>query len=141
VYLTQEKVGLGKSAMEASIRLVRVIQEIRAEINRLESENHALCERLTSVRQTASSSGRESEDEREEAAACDQSLGTLSGDVPIESAPAVQEHQGTEQMWLFWAMLTFPRISQITDLLGYSNNIIISCLQCLLPPSRIILNP
>uniref|UniRef100_A0A8C6HDB4 Predicted gene 45261 n=1 Tax=Mus spicilegus TaxID=10103 RepID=A0A8C6HDB4_MUSSI len=80
--------------MEASIQLVRVIQEMRAEINRLESENHALFERLTSVRQTASSSGRESEDEREEAAACDQSLGTLSGDVPIESAPAVQEHQG-----------------------------------------------
>ncbi|XP_031224856.1 putative coiled-coil domain-containing protein 195 [Mastomys coucha] len=67
---------------------------MRAEINRLENENHALRVKLTSRSQTASSSGRESEDEREEVAACDQSPGTLPGDIPTDSAPAVQEHQG-----------------------------------------------
>nr|XP_034377912.1 putative coiled-coil domain-containing protein 195 [Arvicanthis niloticus] len=80
--------------MEASIQLVRVIQEMRAEINRLEDENHALRVKLTSISQPASSSGRESEDEREEAAARDQSPRTVPGDIPIDSAPAVQEHQG-----------------------------------------------
>ena len=90
--------------MEASIQLVRVIQEMRAEINRLEFENHALRVKLASISQTASSSGRQSEDEREEAVACDQSPGTFPGGIPIDSAPAVKEHQGTKHMWLFWAI-------------------------------------
>lgn len=115
--------------MEASIHLRRVIQEMRAEINRLEKENHALRVKLTSISQTTSSSGRESEGEREEAV-CDQSSGSLPGDRPMNSAPAVQEYQGTEHMWFFWATFTFSSLSQMTGLLGYSNNIIIWYLQC-----------
>ncbi|XP_032755652.1 putative coiled-coil domain-containing protein 195 [Rattus rattus] len=79
--------------MEASIHLRRVIQEMWAEINRLEKENHALRVKLTSISQTTSSSGRESEGEREEAV-CGQSSGSLPGDRPMNSAPAVQEYQG-----------------------------------------------
>ncbi|XP_063123878.1 putative coiled-coil domain-containing protein 195 [Rattus norvegicus] len=79
--------------METSIHLRRVIQEMRAEINRLEKENHALRVKLTSISQTASSSGRKSEGEREEAV-CDQSSGSLPGDRPMNSAPVVQEYQG-----------------------------------------------
>ncbi|XP_036028912.1 putative coiled-coil domain-containing protein 195 [Onychomys torridus] len=76
--------------MEASIQLMQVIQEMRAEINRLQKENHALRVKLTSSSQTASGSERESEDKREEAV-YGQSLGALPGGIPTGSTPAVQE--------------------------------------------------
>ncbi|XP_052606564.1 putative coiled-coil domain-containing protein 195 [Peromyscus californicus insignis] len=76
--------------MEASIQLLQVIQEMRAEINRLQKENHALRVKLTSNSQTASGSERESEDEREEAV-YGQSPGALPGGIPTGSTPAVQE--------------------------------------------------
>ncbi|KAL1770516.1 hypothetical protein HispidOSU_000059 [Sigmodon hispidus] len=70
--------------MEASIQLMQVIQEMRAEINRLEKENHTLRVKLTSVIQTASGSRRESEDDG-------QSPEALPGGIPTDSTPAVQE--------------------------------------------------
>lgn len=113
--------------MEASIHLMQVIQEMRAEINRLEEENHALRVKLTSVSQTASGSEKESGDEREEAE-YQQAPGALPHSVPTDSPAAVQE-QGTEHMWLFWAMLMFSNISQMTDLLGCYNKFIVWHLQ------------
>lgn len=82
--------------MEASIQPMQVIQEMRAEINRLEEENHALRVKLTSISQTASGSEKESGNEREEAE-YGQTLGSLPHGVPNDSPPAVQE-QGTEHM-------------------------------------------
>ncbi|XP_060223823.1 putative coiled-coil domain-containing protein 195 [Meriones unguiculatus] len=79
--------------MDPSTRLTQIIQEMRVEINRLEKENHDLRVKLISISQTATSSGRESEDEMEEGA-CGQSPGTIHGGVPVDSTPAVQEHQG-----------------------------------------------
>ncbi|KAK7806738.1 hypothetical protein U0070_003917 [Myodes glareolus] len=76
--------------MEASIHLMQVIQEMRAEINRLEEENHALRVKLTSVSQTASGSEKESGDEREEAE-YQQAPGALPHSVPTDSPAAVQE--------------------------------------------------
>lgn len=113
--------------MEASIHLMQVIQEMRAEINRLEEENHALRVKLTSIGQTASGSEKESGDEREEAE-YQQAPGALPHGVPTDSPAAVQE-QGTEHMWLFWATLMFSNISQMTDLLGCYNKFIVWHLQ------------
>ncbi|XP_051010498.1 putative coiled-coil domain-containing protein 195 [Acomys russatus] len=79
--------------MDPSIQLMQVIQEMRVEINRLEKENHALRVQLTSTSQPAPSSGRESEDEREEAAS-GPPPGTLPGGIPVDSTPAVPKHQG-----------------------------------------------
>uniref|UniRef100_A0A2K6LUW9 Coiled-coil domain containing 195 n=2 Tax=Rhinopithecus TaxID=542827 RepID=A0A2K6LUW9_RHIBE len=79
--------------MEANIQLVRVIQEMRAEIHKLEKENQALRMKLTASSQKASGSGGESGDEREEEAP-GQSPATLQGAVSPDAAPAVQEHQG-----------------------------------------------
>lgn len=109
--------------MEASIQLMQVIQEMRAEINRLQKENHALRVKLTSNSQTASGSERESEDEREEAV-YGQSPGALPGGIPTGSTPAVQE-QGTGACVVLRATLTFSSISQMTDLLGCYNKFII----------------
>ncbi|XP_055472465.1 putative coiled-coil domain-containing protein 195 [Psammomys obesus] len=79
--------------MDPSTRLMQIIKEMRVEINRLEKENHDLRVKLTSISQTATSSGRESGDETEEAA-CGQCPGTIHGGVPVDSTPAVQEQQG-----------------------------------------------
>ncbi|CAO2625165.1 Putative coiled-coil domain-containing protein 195 [Lemmus lemmus] len=76
--------------MEASIQLMQVIQEMRAEINRLEEENYALRVKLTSVNQTALGSEKESGDERGEAE-YGQTQGALPHGVPTDSPSAVQE--------------------------------------------------
>lgn len=113
--------------MEASTQLMQVIQEMSAEINRLQEENHTLHVKLTSVSQTVSGSEKKSGDEREEAEYW-QTPGALPHGVPIDSPSAVQE-QGTKYMWLFWAMLTFSSISKVIDLLGCYNKFIIWHLQ------------
>ncbi|PNI70570.1 CCDC195 isoform 1 [Pan troglodytes] len=79
--------------MEADIQLMRLIQEMRAEIHKLEKENQALRMKLTASSQRASGSGRESGDKREEEAP-GQSPATLQGAVSTDAAPAAQEHQG-----------------------------------------------
>ncbi|XP_073925661.1 putative coiled-coil domain-containing protein 195 [Castor canadensis] len=78
--------------METNIQLLRVIQEMQAEINKLEKENEALRMKLTSSSQRASGSGGESGDERE--ALCGQAPAGLHASVPTDSTPAMQEHQG-----------------------------------------------
>ncbi|XP_023498193.2 putative coiled-coil domain-containing protein 195 [Equus przewalskii] len=89
--------------MEANIQLMRVIQEMRAEINKLEKENQALRMKLASSSQRAPGSGGESGDEREEEVtdldnlrkAPGQSPAVLlHGGISTDSAPAMQEHQG-----------------------------------------------
>jgi hypothetical protein len=104
--LAHEKVGLSfleeqttakrQEAMETNIQLLRVIQEMQAEINKLEKENEALRMKLTSSSQRASGSGGESGDERE--ALCGQAPAGLHASVPTDSTPAMQEHQGTETL-------------------------------------------
>ncbi|XP_075861493.1 coiled-coil domain-containing protein 195 [Microcebus murinus] len=81
--------------MEApNIQLLRVIQEMQAEINMLEKENQALRLKLTSSNQRALGSGGESGDEREEEAP-GHCPATLPGAISTDSAaPAVQEQQG-----------------------------------------------
>uniref|UniRef100_A0A2K5S609 Coiled-coil domain containing 195 n=1 Tax=Cebus imitator TaxID=2715852 RepID=A0A2K5S609_CEBIM len=79
--------------MEASIQLMRVIQEMRAEIHKLEKENQALRMKLAARSQRASGSGGESGDEREEEAP-GQSPATLQCAVSTDAAPAIQERQG-----------------------------------------------
>ncbi|XP_066201522.1 putative coiled-coil domain-containing protein 195 [Saccopteryx leptura] len=88
--------------MEANAQLIRVIQEMQAEINKLEKENQALRLQLTSSSQRSLSSGGPSGDEREEevpevgnlAKMPGQSPATLHGGISTDSASAVQEHQG-----------------------------------------------
>ncbi|XP_074254769.1 putative coiled-coil domain-containing protein 195 [Saimiri boliviensis] len=79
--------------MEANIQLMGVIQEMRAEIHKLEKENQALRMKLAARSQRASGSGAESGDEREEEAP-GQSPATLQGAISTDAAPAMQEHQG-----------------------------------------------
>lgn len=89
--------------MEANVQLVRVIQEMRAEINKLEKENQALRMKLTSSSQRTPGSGGKSGDEKEEevtdlsklAEVPGQSPAALHGGVSTGTAPAVREHQGT----------------------------------------------
>ncbi|XP_059962338.1 putative coiled-coil domain-containing protein 195 [Mesoplodon densirostris] len=88
--------------MEANIQLMRVIQEMRAEINKLEKENQALRMKLTSTSQRTPGSGGKSGDEKEEevtdlgkfAEVPGQSPAALHGGVSTGMAPAVREHQG-----------------------------------------------
>ncbi|KAF6361203.1 coiled-coil domain containing 195 [Rhinolophus ferrumequinum] len=88
--------------MEANGQLLRVIQEMRAEIKKLEKENQALRMKLISNSQRTPESGGQSADEWEEEVtdlgklgkAPGQSLATLHGGISTESAPAIQEHQG-----------------------------------------------
>uniref|UniRef100_A0A9L0JJ99 Coiled-coil domain containing 195 n=1 Tax=Equus asinus TaxID=9793 RepID=A0A9L0JJ99_EQUAS len=80
--------------MEANIQLMRVIQEMRAEINKLEKENQALQMKLASSSQRAPGSGGESGDEREEEAPGQSPAVLLHGGISTDSAPAMQEHQG-----------------------------------------------
>ncbi|KAM5267083.1 putative coiled-coil domain-containing protein 195 isoform 1-T1 [Hipposideros larvatus] len=88
--------------MEGNSQLLRVIQEMRAEINKLEKENQTLRMKLISSSQRTPGSRGQSADAWEEEVsdpgklgkAPGQSLATLHGGVSTESAPAVQEHQG-----------------------------------------------
>ncbi|XP_062949373.1 putative coiled-coil domain-containing protein 195 [Cynocephalus volans] len=79
--------------MEDNIQLLRVIQEMQAEIDKLEKENQALRMKLTASSQKASGSRGEPGDEREQEAHA-QSPATLHDAVSSDSAPAVQENQG-----------------------------------------------
>ncbi|XP_065737269.1 putative coiled-coil domain-containing protein 195 [Phocoena phocoena] len=88
--------------MEANIQLMRVIQEMQAEINKLEKENQALRMKLTSSSQRTPGSGGKSGDEKEEevtdlsklAEVPGQSPAAFHGGVSTGTAPAVREHQG-----------------------------------------------
>ncbi|XP_058389460.1 putative coiled-coil domain-containing protein 195 [Diceros bicornis minor] len=87
--------------MEANIQLMRVIQEMRAEINKLEKENQTLRMKLTSRSQRTPGSGGQSGDEREEEVTDLDDLGKVPGQSPsvlhgvsTDSAPAVREQQG-----------------------------------------------
>ncbi|XP_047399209.1 putative coiled-coil domain-containing protein 195 [Sciurus carolinensis] len=73
--------------MEANTQLLRVLQEMRAEISKLEKENQALRMKLASGR--ASGSGGESGDEREEEA-----CGPSPAELRADATPARPEHQG-----------------------------------------------
>ncbi|XP_027625684.1 putative coiled-coil domain-containing protein 195 [Tupaia chinensis] len=78
--------------METNIQLMRVIQEMRAEMNKLEKENQALRMKLISRSPKVSGSGGETGDEREEKAH-GQSPATPHGVVSIEAEPAMPAHQ------------------------------------------------
>ncbi|EPY83428.1 putative coiled-coil domain-containing protein 195 [Camelus ferus] len=88
--------------MEANIQLMSVIQEMRAEIHKLEKENQALRMKLTSSGQRTPGSGRESGDEKEEEVtdlgnpgkAPGQPPAARHGGVSTDSAPAVREQPG-----------------------------------------------
>lgn len=105
--------------MEANVQLTRVIQEMQAEINKLEKENQALRMKLSSSSQRTPGSGGQSGDEREGEVtelgnlkkAPGQSLATLHGSISTDSAPAMQEHQGKESPPLFWAVPVLVNIS------------------------------
>uniref|UniRef100_A0A8C0CCT4 Coiled-coil domain containing 195 n=1 Tax=Balaenoptera musculus TaxID=9771 RepID=A0A8C0CCT4_BALMU len=79
--------------MEANIQLMRVIQEMRAEISKLEKENQALRTKLTSSSQRTPGSGGKSGYEKEEEVP-GQSPAALHGGVSTGTSPAVREHQG-----------------------------------------------
>uniref|UniRef100_A0A8C6BK65 Coiled-coil domain containing 195 n=1 Tax=Monodon monoceros TaxID=40151 RepID=A0A8C6BK65_MONMO len=79
--------------MEANIQLMRVIQEMQAEINKLEKENQALRMKPTSSSQRTPGSGGKSGDEKEEEV-LGQSPAAFHGGVSTGTAPAVREHQG-----------------------------------------------
>ncbi|KAI5943624.1 putative coiled-coil domain-containing protein 195 [Manis javanica] len=87
--------------MEANTQLLRVIQEMRAEMDKLEKENQALRMKLSSSSQRTLGSGAESGDEREEKVtdlgnlrkAPGQPPATLHGGASTDPAP-VQGHQG-----------------------------------------------
>uniref|UniRef100_A0A7N5KMC2 Coiled-coil domain containing 195 n=1 Tax=Ailuropoda melanoleuca TaxID=9646 RepID=A0A7N5KMC2_AILME len=79
--------------MEANIQFVRIIQEMRAEINKLKKENQVLRKKLTSSSQRTPGPSGESGDEMEEEAS-EKSPATLHGGVSIDAAPAVRERQG-----------------------------------------------
>lgn len=105
--------------MEVNVQLTRVIQEMQAEINKLEKENQALRMKLTSRSQRTPGSGKQSGDEREgEVTELDnpdkapgQSLATLHGSISTDSAPSMQEHQGKETPLLSWAVCILANTS------------------------------
>ncbi|XP_030891486.1 putative coiled-coil domain-containing protein 195 [Leptonychotes weddellii] len=88
--------------MEANIQFIGIIQEMQAQINKLEKENQVLRMKLTSSSQRTLGPGGESGDEREEEVtdlgnlkkASEKSPAILHGGVSIDAAPAVHEHQG-----------------------------------------------
>ncbi|KAM9249323.1 putative coiled-coil domain-containing protein 195 [Dugong dugon] len=88
--------------MEANIKLMQVIQEMRTEINKLEKENQALRMKLTSSNQKTLGSGEESGDKQDEEAtdignlgeASAQSSAALPDSFSTVSAPTLPEHQG-----------------------------------------------
>ncbi|XP_054442103.1 putative coiled-coil domain-containing protein 195 [Pteronotus mesoamericanus] len=88
--------------MDANVQLMRVIQEMRAKINKLEKENQALRMKLTSSNQRTPGSEVQSGDEGEEEVtdlgnlgkAPRQSPATLHGDISTDAAPDMHENQG-----------------------------------------------
>uniref|UniRef100_A0A8D1ZBM9 Coiled-coil domain containing 195 n=1 Tax=Sus scrofa TaxID=9823 RepID=A0A8D1ZBM9_PIG len=78
--------------MEENIPLTRVIQDMRAEINKLEKENQALRMKLAARSQRTPDSGGESGDEKEEEVP-GQPAAFHEG-VSTDSTPAMREHQG-----------------------------------------------
>ncbi|XP_073760221.1 putative coiled-coil domain-containing protein 195 [Callorhinus ursinus] len=88
--------------MEANIQFIGIIQEMQAQINKLEKENQILRMKLTSSSQRALGPGGESGDEREEEVtdlgnlekASEKSPAILLGGVSIDATPAVHEHRG-----------------------------------------------
>nr|KAF6449800.1 coiled-coil domain containing 195 [Molossus molossus] len=88
--------------MGANAQLMRVIQEMQAEINKLEKENQALRMKLTSSSQRTPGSEGQSGDEKEEEVTDFGKLGkvpgqspaTLHGGISTDSAPDVREQQG-----------------------------------------------
>uniref|UniRef100_A0A673SPD6 Coiled-coil domain containing 195 n=1 Tax=Suricata suricatta TaxID=37032 RepID=A0A673SPD6_SURSU len=80
--------------MEANSQFIRIIQEMRTEINKLKKENQFLRMKLTSNSpRTSGSPCRESGDEREEEVT-GQSPATLYSGVSTDPAPAGHKHQG-----------------------------------------------
>ncbi|KAM6151939.1 putative coiled-coil domain-containing protein 195 [Erethizon dorsatum] len=79
--------------MEVNIQLIRIIQEMRTEINKLEKENQALRVKLTPSRQKTSGSREKPGDEKEEEAR-EQSLASLHDVVSTDITPVVREYQG-----------------------------------------------
>uniref|UniRef100_A0A8C2VB44 Coiled-coil domain containing 195 n=1 Tax=Chinchilla lanigera TaxID=34839 RepID=A0A8C2VB44_CHILA len=78
--------------MEANIQLLRIIQEMRTEINKLEKENQALRIKLTPRSEKTSLSREESGDDKGEEA-CEQSLASPHGDVMIvRRTKAINKH-------------------------------------------------
>lgn len=104
--------------MEANVQLMRVIQDMRAEIDKLEKENRALRMKLPSSSQRTQGSGGPSGDGSKEEVAGAGDLGKVPGQPPAtlhsgistDSAPDVREHQGKESPQLFWAVLIFANI-------------------------------
>ncbi|XP_029788738.1 putative coiled-coil domain-containing protein 195 [Suricata suricatta] len=89
--------------MEANSQFIRIIQEMRTEINKLKKENQFLRMKLTSNSpRTSGSPCRESGDEREEEVtgpsdlgkASEESPATLYSGVSTDPAPAGHKHQG-----------------------------------------------
>lgn len=88
--------------MEDNVQLLRVIQEMRAEINKLEKENQALRMKLTSSSQRTPGTGGHSGDKREEEVTEVGNLVKVPGQSPTfhnvissNSEPDAQ-HQGKE---------------------------------------------
>ncbi|KAM4869571.1 coiled-coil domain-containing protein 195 [Urocitellus parryii] len=79
--------------MEANTQLLRVIQELRAEISKLEKENQALCMKLASGSHRAAGSGGDSGDEGEEEVHGPSSAAP-HGDTPTDATPTTLEHPG-----------------------------------------------
>uniref|UniRef100_A0A8C9QBJ3 Coiled-coil domain containing 195 n=1 Tax=Spermophilus dauricus TaxID=99837 RepID=A0A8C9QBJ3_SPEDA len=79
--------------MESNTQLLRVIQELRAEISKLEKENQALRMKLASGSHRAAGSGGDSGDEGEEEVHGPSSAAPR-GDTPTDATPTTQEHQG-----------------------------------------------
>uniref|UniRef100_A0A8D2HPJ6 Coiled-coil domain containing 195 n=1 Tax=Urocitellus parryii TaxID=9999 RepID=A0A8D2HPJ6_UROPR len=79
--------------MEANTQLLRVIQELRAEISKLEKENQALRMKLASGSHRAAGSGGDSGDEGEEEVHGPSSAAP-HGDTPTDATPTTLEHPG-----------------------------------------------
>uniref|UniRef100_A0A287DF20 Coiled-coil domain containing 195 n=1 Tax=Ictidomys tridecemlineatus TaxID=43179 RepID=A0A287DF20_ICTTR len=79
--------------MESNTQLLTVIQELRAEISKLEKENQALRMKLASGSHRAAGSGGDSGDEGEEEVHGPSSAAP-HGDTPTDAAPTTLEHQG-----------------------------------------------
>ncbi|XP_060049395.1 putative coiled-coil domain-containing protein 195 [Erinaceus europaeus] len=87
--------------METHFQLMGIIQQMQAEITKLEKENQALRKKVTTASQGAQGTEEESGDEKEEEGAKLGALGDASEQAPAShpysvstgSAPAIQGHQ------------------------------------------------
>lgn len=93
--------------MATNIHLMKVIQEMRAEIHKLKEENQALRMKLMLSSQRTPGSGGESGDEKEDTdlgnfeEVTGRSPAALHGGVATDSAPVVREHEGTDYSQFF----------------------------------------